>query len=136
MKQILKALLVAIIFPAFIANAYGGERGVNGIESSYSPPRREYNYSVSFSSERHRGHHHRPRIIKEKYRTYHKRGKTCQETITIIKKHGKRKRVVSTECWRNRGYHHSPSYSSHRGKKWGDDNRNHGHHRDFDRYYR
>jgi len=107
----------------------------NEIGFSHSRYHEDDNYSISIQKERSRRHHRRPRIIKEKYRTYHNRGKICQETVTIIKKHGKRKRIVSTECWRDRTYSHSPYYSSHQ-RGWDCDDRSHNHRRRHDRFYR
>lgn len=106
----------------------------NEIYSSHTVSHKDYNNSISFSGERNR-QRHRPRVIKEKYRTYHNRGKMCRETITIIKKHGKKKRIVSTECWRERGYSPSPYYSSHR-RKWDGDDMTHHRQRKHKRFNR
>jgi len=93
-----------------------------------SPGHRGYSQVTTYSQNNyHRPHRPlRPRLVKEEYHYYSNPRKTCKETITIIKKHGKRKRIVSTECWKNN--HHRPSFRHPKSYGYGMNdryNRNH-----------
>ncbi len=116
-----------------IGATVGGVLGYIIGNNTHSSVHGSYNHITTYSDNRYRHRQHRPRIIKEKYRDHHRNGQTCRKTTTIIREHGIRKRIISTECWGNDRHMRPTRHKfSHRNNHYG--YRNRGHHRNHYRF--